>query len=193
RDLQAWEYQPLGPFLAKNFATSISPWIVTLEALAPFRAPWTRSPDDPPPLPYLDDPQMRTAGAFDIHIEAYLETAQMRRLGLPPYRLSRSNFRHAYWTVAQMIAHHTINGCNLASGDLLGSGTQSGPTPGEAGSLMELTAGGRQPVSLPSGERRAFLEDGDRVILRAWCERDGARRIGFGAVSGSVLPAAADL
>jgi fumarylacetoacetase len=190
RDLQAWEYQPLGPFLAKNFATTISPWIVTQEALAPFRARFQRPEGDPQPLPYLDSPFNREQGALDIQLEVLLHTAGMRAKGEPPARLSQSNFRDAYWTVAQMLAHHSSNGCNLQPGDLLGSGTQSGPQPGQGGSLLELTQGGRQAVTLANGETRRFLEDGDTVILRARCERPGARAIGFGACSGTVLPAA---
>jgi fumarylacetoacetase len=188
RDVQAWEYQPLGPFLAKNFATTISPWIVTLEALAPYRAPWTRAAQDPQPLPYLDSPQLRESGAIDMQLEAYLETAKMRAAGTAPQRLSRSNFRHSYWTIGQLVAHHTVNGCNLEPGDLLGSGTQSGPEPEEAGSLLELTVGGKQPLTLGSGESRAFLMDGDRLILKGWCEKPGHPRIGLGEVFGTVLP-----
>jgi fumarylacetoacetase len=189
RDIQAWEYQPLGPFLAKNFATTVSPWIVTLEALAPFRVPWVRPAGEPPPLAYLDDAAVRAAGAIDIQLEAWLESARMRAMGMPPQRLSHSTFRDSWWTVAQMLTHHTVNGCNLHSGDLLGTGTQSGPQPAEAGSLLELTAGGRQPLALASGETRTFLEDGDRVILRGWCERAGHVRIGFGEAAATVLPA----
>ncbi|HEY7963170.1 MAG TPA: fumarylacetoacetase [Steroidobacteraceae bacterium] len=189
RDVQAWEYQPLGPFLAKNFATTVSPWVVTLEALAPYRVPWTRPAGEPEPVAYLDDPGVRAAGALDIHLEAALESASMRAAGVPAARLSHSNFRDSWWTVAQMLAHHTVNGCNLQPGDLLGSGTQSGPRPEEAGSLLELTAGGKQPLTLPGGETRTFLEDGDRLTLRAWCEREGCARIGFGAAAGTVLPA----
>ena len=191
RDLQAWEYQPLGPFLSKNFATTISPWIVTLEALAPFRAAWTRPPDDPQPLPYLEGESLRRGGALDIHLEAYLETRGMRERQLVRHRLSRSNFRHAYWTIGQMMAHHTVNGCNLVSGDLLGTGTQSGPTPEEAGSLLELTAGGKQPLTIAPGETRTFLEDGDRVTFHAWCESATHTRIGFGEVCGAIVPAQA--
>jgi fumarylacetoacetase len=191
RDIQAWEYQPLGPFLAKNFATSISPWVVTLEALAPFRVPFTRPAAEPPPLAYLDDPQLRAGGAIDIRLEVWLETAKMRAAGEPAQRLSRSSFRDSWWTVSQMLAHHAVNGCNLNPGDLFGSGTQSGSRPEEAGSLLELSAGGRQPLRLSSGEQRTFLEDGDRVTLRGCCEREGCVRIGFGAVSGMVLPARA--
>jgi fumarylacetoacetase len=189
RDLQAWEYQPLGPFLAKNFATTISPWVVTLEALAPFRVPWVRPPGEPPPLGYLDDPGVRAAGALDIQLEVWLDTARMRAQGLPRQRLSLSNFRDSWWTVAQMLAHHTVNGCNLEPGDLLGSGTQSGALPEQAGSLLELSAGGRNPITLADGETRAFLEDGDRVTLRGWCERPGFARIGFGEAAATVLPA----
>jgi fumarylacetoacetase len=189
RDIQAWEYQPLGPFLAKSFATTISPWIVTLEALAPFRAPWTRPADDPQPLPYLDGEVLRAAGALDIRLEVSIETARMRAQGEAPERLSHSTFRDSYWTVAQLVSHHTVNGCNLEAGDLLGSGTQSGPTPGEAGSLLELSANGKQPLTLRSGETRTFLADGDRVVFRGWCERPGCARLGFGEVAGLVLPA----
>jgi fumarylacetoacetase len=188
RDLQAWEYQPLGPFLAKNFATTISPWLVTLEALAPYRLPWKRPESDPQPLPYLDNSELRQSGAIDIQLEAYLQTEVMRATGLPPQRLSRSSFRHSYWTVAQMVAHHTVNGCNLQTGDLFGSGTQSGPTPEEAGSLLELTANGNRSLELPSKETRTFLEDGDEVLLRGWCETAGYRRIGLGSVSGRIAP-----
>ncbi|HTT38945.1 MAG TPA: fumarylacetoacetase [Burkholderiales bacterium] len=189
RDVQAWEYQPLGPFLAKSFATTISPWIVTLEALAPYRIAWTRPATDPQPLPYLDSAANRAGGAFDIQLEALLESDGMRRSGHAPVPLSRTSFRHSYWTIAQMVAHHTVNGCNLHPGDLFGSGTQSGPNPDEAGSLLELSSGGKQAVALANGETRTFLEDGDRVILRGWCEKAGAARIGFGEASGTVLPA----
>ena len=190
RDIQAWEYQPLGPFLAKSFATTVSPWIVTLEALAPYRVEWTRPAADPQPLPYLDSPETRARGALDVQIETWLETAQMRGAGAAPTRLSHSSMQHAYWTIGQMVAHHTVNGCNLQPGDLFGSGTLSGPTAGEEGSLLELSVGGKQPVKLANGETRAFLEDGDCVILRAWCEREGCARIGFGECRGTVLPAA---
>jgi fumarylacetoacetase len=188
RDIQAWEYQPLGPFLAKNFASTISPWIVTLEALAPYRVGWTRDAADPQPLAYLDSPESRAAGAIDLQLEAWLETPRMREAGSGPVRLSHTSFRHAYWTVFQMVAHHTVNGCNLQPGDLLGSGTQSGPTLEEAGSLLELSAGGKRPVELPTGESRRFLEDGDCLILRGWCEKAGAARIGFGECRATVLP-----
>jgi fumarylacetoacetase len=188
RDLQGWEYQPLGPFLAKNFATTISPWVVTLQALAPFRAPFARPDTDPQPLPYLESRRNREAGAIDIQLEALIETAAMRGRGAAPQRVSRTSFRHAYWTIAQLVAHHTVNGCNLRPGDLFGSGTQSGPTPAEAGSLVELSKGGTEALSI-GDERRTFLEDGDRVIFRGWCERPGAVSLGFGEVSGEVLPA----
>ena len=189
RDIQAWEYQPLGPFLAKNFATTISPWVVTLEALAPFRLPWSRPAEDPPPLAYLEGAELRASGALDLQLEVAIETAAMRVSRAAPQRLARTNFRHSYWSIAQMVAHHTVNGCNLEPGDLLGTGTQSGPDPQEAGSLLELTAGGKHSIRLESGETRTFLEDGDRVILRGWCERPGYARIGFGEASATVLPA----
>ena len=191
RDIQAWEYQPLGPFLAKNFATTISPWIVTMEALAPYRCEWTRPADDPQPLAYLESARNRERGAFDVRIESWLETAKLRAAGAAPVRLSHSSFRHSYWSVGQMVAHHTVGGCNLQPGDLIGTGTQSGPTPDEAAALIELTVGGKQPIGLPNGETRTFLEDGDTVILRGWCEREGAARIGFGECRGTVLPARA--
>jgi fumarylacetoacetase len=190
RDIQAWEAQPLGPFLAKNFATTLSPWMVTLEALAPYRSPWTRVETDPQPLAYLDSPTIRQSGSFDMELAAYIETPQMRAANSLPHRLARSNFKYTYWTVAQMIAQHTVNGCNLEPGDLLGSGTQSGPSPEEAGSLLELTVGGKNPITLSSGETRAFLADGDRVLLRGGCERAGYARIGFGEAAGTLMPAA---
>jgi fumarylacetoacetase len=190
RDVQAWEYQPLGPFLGKSFATTVSPWVVTLEALEPFRVPWTRPSGEPQPLAYLDDAALRGRGAIDMQLEVWLTTARMRAQGRAAERLSHSNFSDAYWTPAQMVAHHSVNGCNLRPGDLFGSGTQSGPAPTEAGSLLELSAGGKQPLTLASGETRAFLEDGDTVTLRGWCERAGAVRIGFGEATGTVLPAA---
>jgi fumarylacetoacetase len=191
RDVQAWEYQPLGPFLAKNFATTISPWIVTREALEPFRAPFIRPVGDPQPLPYLDSPANRERGQIDIALQVLLQTDAMARQGLAPAELSRSNFRDAYWTVAQMLAHHSSGGCNLRTGDLLGTGTQSGPLPGQGGSLLELSMGGKQPVTLPGGETRSFLHDADTLTLRAFCQREGARRIGFGECRGTVLPARA--
>ena len=187
RDIQAWEYQPLGPFLSKNFATTISPWMVTLEALQPFRAPFERPDTDPAPLGYLDSPANRAGGGFDIVLEVWLQTAAMQRAGMPAERLMSSNYRDAYWTVAQMIAHHTVNGCNLCSGDLLGTGTLSGPKPEQGGSLLELNQGGKASLTLSNGETRTWLEDGDTVILRGYCERPGLRRIGFGDCAGTVL------
>jgi fumarylacetoacetase len=193
RDIQAWEYQPLGPFLSKNFASTISPWIVTIEALAPYRQAWTRPADHPQPLDYLESQQNRAGGAFDIQLEVLLESEQMRNNRQSPSRLSLSNFHHSYWTVAQMVAHHTVNGCNLQPGDFFGSGTMSGPTPDSAGALIELTQGGKQPVTLDNGETRTFLQDGDSVIMRGWCEKSGAARIGFGEMMGTVLPALGDI
>jgi len=188
RDLQAWEYQPLGPFLAKNFASTVSPWLVTLEALAPFRRPFVRPEGEPQPLPYLDSENNRARGAFDITLEALLHTRTMRQMGQPPARLSLGNAAEAaWWTPAQLIAHHTSGGCNLQPGDLLGSGTLSGARADAAGSLLELTQGGKRPITLPGGQTRTFLEDGDTLILRAWCERPGARRIGLGEAVGTVI------
>jgi fumarylacetoacetase len=189
RDIQAWEYQPLGPFLAKSFATSISPWVVTLEALAPFRVPFVRPAEDPQPLPYLDSAANRESGALDIQLEVFIETARMRAAGIPAQRLSATSFRHSYWTLPQLIAHHTVNGCNLRAGDLFGSGTQSGPTPAEAGSLLELSAGGSKALTVGESETRAFLLDGDSVIFKGRCARPGAASIGFGELRGQVLPA----
>ncbi|HWY72457.1 MAG TPA: fumarylacetoacetate hydrolase family protein, partial [Burkholderiaceae bacterium] len=189
RDIQAWEYQPLGPFLSKSFATTISPWVVSEEALRPFRCPWTRPAEDPQPLPYLQDSRDQADGALDIMLEASIGTAGMLAAGRQAAQLSRSSCRHAYWTIAQMVAHHTVNGCNLVAGDLLGTGTQSGPADGEAGSLIELTSGGRDPLALPNGERRTFLEDGDEICLRGFCEREGFVRIGLGTATGRVSPA----
>jgi fumarylacetoacetase len=191
RDVQAWEYQPLGPFLAKNFATTLSPWVVTMDALAPFRVPFARPAGDPAPLPYLDSAGNRVHGAIDIVLETWLQTAAMRDRGEPAVRLMQSNFRDAYWTLAQLVAHHTSNGCNLRPGDLFGSGTQSGPLEGQGGSLLELTQGGKRPITLPGGDIRTFLEDGDTVILRAFCEAPGHRRIGFGDCAATVLRAIA--
>ena len=190
RDVQAWEYQPLGPFLAKSFLTTISPWIVTLEALAPFRTPaFKRAAGDPAPMPYLFDQADQDSGGLDLHLEVLLSSARMREAGMSPFRLGRTNFRDMYWTIAQMLAHHASNGCNLRPGDLLGSGTVSGPGKDARGSLLELTWRGKEPLTLPTGEHRRFLEDGDEVIMRGWCEREGFRRIGLGACSGVVLPA----
>lgn len=188
RDIQAWEYQPLGPFLAKNFATTISAFVVTPEALAPFRAPaMARGPDDPAPLPYLFDPDDQQAGALDLVVEAFLETAAMRARGLAPHRLSTGTTRDLWWTPAQLLAHHASNGCNLMPGDLLGTGTISGADPASGGSLLELTEGGRHPIALPSGETRSFLEAGDRLSLSARASRAGFASIGLGACSGEIV------
>ncbi|MDO5693528.1 MAG: fumarylacetoacetase [Pseudomonadota bacterium] len=189
RDIQPWEYQPLGPFLAKNFASTISPWIVTMEALAPFRAPFSRPADDPQPLPYLSSATNSARGGLDIALEALVLTPRMREAGAAPARITHSNYKHAYWTAAQMVTHHTVNGCNLQPGDLLGTGTLSGPTLDQACALIELTTGGKNPIQLPNGEQRTWLEDGDTIILRGWCQKDGAARIGFGECVGTVLPA----
>ena len=186
RDIQGWEYQPLGPFLAKNFASTVSPWVITAEALAPFRSEFTRPESDPQPLPYLSSDSNSAQGSMDIQLEVLLETPRQREAGEAATRLSSSNFRDSYWTVAQMVTHHTVNGCNLQPGDLLGSGTQSGPTPEEGGSLMELSNAGKTPIELPGGETRTFLEDGDGIYMRGWCERDGFRKIGFGEVYSQV-------
>jgi fumarylacetoacetase len=191
RDIQGWEGQPLGPFLAKNFATTLSPWLVTLEALEPYRCSWPRPVEDPAPMPYLTSPAVKEHGAIDIELEVLLQTQGMRSAGQAPARIARSNYRHAYWTVAQMVTQHSINGCNLQPGDLLGSGTLSGPDPAEACSLLELSFGGRQALTLPNGEERRFLEDQDEVTLRAWCEKSGARRLGFGSAVGRLLSATA--
>lgn len=189
RDIQAWEYQPLGPFLSKSFATTVSPWMVTLDALAPFRRPFVRAPGEPPPLPYLDSARNRAQGAIGIELDVLLHTPKMRAAGAGPARISRSNFADAaYWTIAQLVTHHTVNGCRLVDGDLLGTGTLSGAAPEQAGSLLELSAGGKSPLKLTDGEQRTFLEDGDSVILRAHCRRDGYRSIGFGEARGTVLP-----
>ena len=190
RDIQAWEYQPLGPFLSKNFATTISPWIVTTEALAPYRTPWHREESHPQPVSYLESNKNRAQGGFDVELEVLIETQTMRDNDQAPQRLSRSNFKHSYWTVSQMLAHHSVGGCNMRSGDLLGSGTQSGPDISEAGALIELTSGGKNPITLDNGEVRTFLEDGDKIIMKGWCEAiDSQRpRIGFGEVVGTLLP-----
>ena len=190
RDIQAWEYQPLGPFLAKNFATTISPWVVTMEALVPYRTAFTRPAGDPQPLPYLDSAFNRERGAIEMTLEVWLQTATMRDAGVVAVKLSQSKVAEAaYWTFAQLVAHHTVNGCNLQPGDLLGSGTLSGPTPEQGGSLLELSMGGKQKITLPNGEQRTFLEDGDTVTLRGHCARPGVARIGLGEVSGTVTAA----
>jgi fumarylacetoacetase len=188
RDLQAWEYQPLGPFLAKNFLTSVSPWVVSPQALAPFRKAMPPRPaDDPTPLPYLDDPADRANGALAIQLEVTLSTETMREAGLPPHVLSRGSADAAmYWSVAQIVAHHSSNGCNLQPGDLIGTGTLSTDSDDGLGSLLEMSRGGKQRVELPGGEARSFLEDGDEITLRAWCEAEGAVRIGFGECVGRV-------
>jgi len=188
RDIQAWEYQPLGPFLSKNFASTISPWIVTLEALAPYRVSFNRPEEDPQPLPYLQSATNSQAGALDVQLEVWLQTKTMRDAGQTGVCISRSNFAEAaYWTLAQMVVHHTVNGCPLRSGDLFGTGTLSGPQPDQAGSLLELTKGGKQPIELPNGELRTFLCDGDEITLKGFCEKPGRARIGFGACSAVVL------
>ncbi len=201
RDMQRWEYQPLGPFLAKSFASTLSPWVVTMEALAPFRCPaFTRTAEDPQPLPYLRDSQNESQGGIDLQLEVAMSSQGMRDRGLVPMALSRGSFRNMYWTFGQMVAHHSSNGCNLRTGDLLGSGTVSGPEKESRGCLMELTwdgefgkpvpGGQRTPLKLPTGEERVFLADGDEVQMRAYCQRDGYRRIGFGKCDGIILPAA---
>jgi fumarylacetoacetase len=190
RDIQSWEYQPLGPFLAKSFATTVSPWVVTLDALEPFRVPaYSRQEGDPAPLPYLTGGDDQRRGGFDVQLEVYLETPRMHQAGEAPFLLSRSNVRELYWTLGQMLAHHTSNGCNLRTGDLLATGTVSGSATTSRGCLLEITARGAQPVVLRNGETRKFLEDGDTVIFRGYCEREGATRIGFGECRGTVLPA----
>jgi fumarylacetoacetase len=194
RDIQSWEYQPLGPFLAKSFATTVGPWVVTLDALEPFRtAAFARPEGDPAPLPYLDDPADQARGGFGITLEVWLRTAAMRAADLPPVRLSSGSFESMYWTVTQLLTHHSSNGCNMRPGDLLGSGTVSGPEKGSLGCLLELASRGAEPVSLPSGEQRSFLADGDEVIFRAWCERDGAARIGFGECRGEIRAASPEV
>jgi fumarylacetoacetase len=190
RDVQTWEYQPLGPFLAKSFATTVSPWVVTLEALAPFRTPaFARAPGDPEPLPYLRSARDQERGGIAIALEVLLSTARMREAGERATRLTRASFTDMYWTAAQLVAHHASNGCNLRPGDLLASGTVSGEAKDARGCLLELTWRGAEPVALPNGETRTFLADGDEVVMRAACEAPGARRIGFGECRGAVLPA----
>lgn len=189
RDVQTWEYQPLGPFLAKNFATSISPWVVTMEALAPFRtAPLARRDGEPAPLPYLSDAADQRAGAFGITLEVSLASQAMRAAGTAPQVISRSSLADLFWTPAQIVTHHASNGCNLMPGDLLGTGTVSGEAKDARGCLLELTWRGTEPIALPSGEVRRFLEDGDEVVMRGWCERQGYRRIGLGECRGIVVP-----
>ncbi|RMM76253.1 Fumarylacetoacetase [Pseudomonas coronafaciens pv. zizaniae] len=188
RDIQAWEYQPLGPFLSKSFATTLSPWVITAEALEPFRSPQPARPEgDPQPLPYLLDRSDQQSGALDIELEVLLLTEQMKTQGLAPHRLGLSNSLNMYWTAAQMVAHHSVNGCKLQPGDLFGTGTLSGPDAGQFGSLLEMTEGGKDVITLPGGEQRKFLESGDEVILRARCHREGQVSIGFGECRGTVL------
>ena len=190
RDLQSWEYQPLGPFLAKNFATTLGAWVVPMEALEPFRVPLApRAADDPRPLPYLTDPDDAARGGLDLTVEVWLRSAAMRAHGLPAVRLSLGSSRDLYWSFAQMLTHHASSGCNLRPGDLLGSGTISGSTPDSRGCLLELTWRGAEPISLPTGESRAFLEDGDELTITAYAEREGAVRIGFGRCVGEVRAA----
>ena len=190
RDIQAWEYQPLGPFLGKSFLTTISPWVITPEALAPFRgAQAPRPTDDPAPLPYLLDATDQASGALDIELEVFLLTPGLAAKGLPPHRLSVGNAHHLYWTVAQLVAHHSSGGCNLRPGDLFGTGTISGPDEGSLGSLLEISAGGRKPITLASGETRRFLDDGDTIVMRAHCRRDGFASIGFGECRGTISTA----
>jgi fumarylacetoacetase len=189
RDIQAWEYQPLGPFLAKSFASTISPWVVTMEALAPYRIEFTRPCDDPAPLAHLSSEQNSQQGSLNIDLECYIVTAKMQADKQGKQRLSESNFKYSYWTPAQLVTHHSSNGCPMRSGDLLGSGTQSGPTYEQAGSLLELSKGGTSPITLENGEQRTFLEDGDSIIMSASCSKPGAARIGFGEVLSTLLPA----
>ncbi|MBS7807165.1 fumarylacetoacetase [Variovorax sp. PCZ-1] len=190
RDHQFWEMNPLGPFLGKNFCTSISPWIVTMEALAPFRQPFERPADHPQPLAYLDEASNRAAGSLDIQLSVAIESVAHRTASKPASRISATSFKHQYWTTAQMLTQHTVGGCNLQSGDLIGTGTISGPTASEAGAIVELSQGGRVQVPLhETGEQRTFLLDGDAVIFQGWCEKTGFARIGFGSCSGTVLPA----
>ncbi len=188
RDIQAWEYQPLGPFLAKNFATTISPWIVTREALEPFRVPaYARPEGDPAPLDYLRDDGDQAEGSYNITLEVWLSSETMRDGGMPPVRLSHGHFRDVYWTFAQMVAHHTSGGCDLRPGDLIASGTVSGTEKDSRGCMLELTWRGAEPFALPSGEERKFLEDGDEVIMRGYCEQEGSARIGFGECRATIV------
>ena len=184
RDIQAWEYQPLGPFLGKSFATSVSPWVVTLDALEPYRV--AGPPQEPEPFAHLRSPGNFS---YDINLQVLLQSEQMRQHGAPPAAIARSNYKYMYWNMAQQLAHAASNGTAIRPGDLYASGTISGPDPGSYGSMMELTWRGANPLKLPSGEERGFLSDGDTVTLRAWCEREGLPRIGFGSVSGTILPA----
>jgi fumarylacetoacetase len=188
RDIQSWEYQPLGPFLAKNFATTVSPWVVTWEALEPYRVPsFFRPPGDPQPLPYLSSEKDRTTGGVELTVEVYLRSMMMREAHMRATRLSSASLADMYWTPAQMLTHHASNGCNLRPGDLFASGTVSGPEPGSQGCLLELTRRGAEPLVLPTGEERRFLHDGDEIIMRAFCQRDDAVRIGLGECSGLIV------
>lgn len=190
RDIQAWEYQPLGPFLSKSFASTISPWVVTLEALAPFRvSAYQRPQGDPKPLPYLHSDANESRGGLDITMEIAITSHAMREQGLEPHILSRTQFREFYWSIFQMLTHHTSNGCRLVPGDLIGTGTVSSSGDDEMGSILEKTKRGAEPLTLPSGETRSFVDDGDEIILRGFCEREGYRRIGFGECRARVLPA----
>jgi len=189
RDIQAWEYQPLGPFLSKSFASTVSPWIVTSEALLPYRVEWSRAAEDPQPLDYLESERNRSHGALEMKLQTYLQTEKMRAELLPPQLLGEANFAQSYWTTAQMVAHHTVSGCNLRPGDFFGSGTQSGSSDAELGSMLEITNGGKRELVLPNGETRKFLADGDCIIMTAYCARPGTARIGFGAASATILPA----
>lgn len=189
RDIQAWEYQPLGPFLSKSFASTLSPWVVTIEALAPYRSPWSRPIGHPQPLTYLQSESNNEAGSLDLNLEVLIQTPKMREANLPAESLTKSNFQDSYWTIAQMVAHHTVNGCNLNPGDLFGSGTQSGESIEQVGSMLELTEGGKSPITLENGETRTFVEDGDTIVMRGHCAKKGAARIGFGEVVSTVLPA----
>jgi fumarylacetoacetase len=190
RDIQAWEYQPLGPFLAKNFATTISPFVVTMEALAPFRTKaFERDADDPAPLDYLADKTNEKFGGIDINLEVFIQTQKMRDENIEPYLLSKSNMKDLYWTIGQMLTHHASGGCNLQTGDLIATGTISGKEKSERGSMLELSWRGTDPIELPGGETRRFLEDGDEIIMKGYCEREGFRRIGFGECRGRILPA----
>ena len=188
RDIQSWEYQPLGPFLSKNFATTVSPWVVTWEALEPYRAPaFFRPPSDPQPLPHLSSDKDRNEGGLDLNIEVYIRSMLMREGRLRPFRLSAASLADMYWTPAQMLTHHASNGCNLLPGDLFASGTVSGPESGSQGCLLELTRRGANPIVLPTGEERKFLHDGDEIIMRAYFQREGAARIGLGECSGLIV------
>ena len=190
RDIQSWEYQPLGPFLAKNFATTVSPWVITAEAAEPFRvAAFRRPPGDPEALPYLRAEDDQARGGIAATLEVYLSSTRMRDEKMEPVRLSRASFQSMYWTVAQMVAHHASGGCNLRSGDLLGSGTISGDTEDSRGCMLELTWRGSKPIRLPTGEERRFLQDGDEVIMKGYLEAEGRRRIGFGECRGTIFPA----